>query len=118
VKPATYVDRKLAKHELSDQLPVVSVQDIAAALGQRKQPGQKLIGFAAQTGDIVTPAQAKLVRKNLDAIVANPIDLPNCGFGSDQNQAVWIDRSGQQVEIPFCSKLEMAHQLLDLALML
>jgi phosphopantothenoylcysteine decarboxylase / phosphopantothenate---cysteine ligase len=118
VKPATYFDRKLAKHELSDQLPVVSVQDIAAALGQRKQPGQKLIGFAAQTGDIMTPAQAKLVRKNLDAIVANPIDLPNCGFGSDQNQAVWIDRSGQQIEIPFCSKLEMAHRLLDLALML
>ncbi len=118
VKPATYVDRKLAKQELSDHLPVVSVQDIAAALGQRKQPRQKLIGFAAQTGDIVTPAQEKLVRKNLDAIVANPIDLPHVGFGSDQNQAVWIDRSGQQIEIPTCSKLEMAHQILDLALQL
>jgi phosphopantothenoylcysteine decarboxylase / phosphopantothenate---cysteine ligase len=116
VKPASYVDRKLAKDELSDQLAVVNVVDIAAALGQRKQPGQKLIGFAAQTGDIVTPAQEKLVRKNLDAIVANPIDLPNCGFGSDQNQAVWIDRAGQQLEIPICSKLEMAHRLLDLSI--
>jgi phosphopantothenoylcysteine decarboxylase / phosphopantothenate---cysteine ligase len=118
VKPANYVDRKLAKQELSDSLPVVAVQDISAALGQRKQPGQKLIGFAAQTGDIVTPAQEKLVRKNLDAIVANPIDLPNSGFGSDQNQAVWIEKPGQQVEIPNCSKLEMAHRLLDLALRL
>jgi phosphopantothenoylcysteine decarboxylase / phosphopantothenate---cysteine ligase len=118
VKPATYIDRKLAKHELSDNLPVVAVQDIAATMGHCKQPGQKLIGFAAQTGDIVTPAQEKLVRKNLDAIVANPIDLPNSGFGSDQNQAVWIDKSGQQVQIPTCSKLEMAHRLLDLALRL
>ncbi len=118
VKPVTYVDRKLAKQELADHLPVLAVQDIAAALGQRKQPGQKLIGFAAQTGDIVTPAQEKLVRKNLDAIVANPIDLPNSGFGSDLNQAMWIDRAGQQVEIPLCSKLEMAHRLLDLALIL
>jgi phosphopantothenoylcysteine decarboxylase / phosphopantothenate---cysteine ligase len=118
VKPATYVDRKLAKHELSAQLPVVTVPDIAAVLGQRKLPGQKLIGFAAQTGDIVTPAQEKLVRKNLDAIVANPIDLPHCGFGSEQNQAVWIDRWGQQVAIPLCSKLAMAHRLLDLALLL
>ncbi len=118
VKPATYVDRKLAKQELANHLPVINVLDIAAALGKRKKPEQKLIGFAAQTGDIVTPAQEKLVRKNLDAIVANPIDLTNAGFGSDQNQAVWIDRSGQQVEIPTCSKLEMAHQILDLALRL
>ncbi len=118
VKPANYVDRKLAKQELSDHLSVVAVQDIAATLGQRKQPRQKLIGFAAQTGDIVTPAQEKLVRKNLDAIVANPINLPNSGFGSDQNQAVWIDKYGQQVEIPTCSKLEMAHLLLDFALTL
>jgi phosphopantothenoylcysteine decarboxylase / phosphopantothenate---cysteine ligase len=51
----------------------------------------------------------------LDAIVANPIDLPQAGFGSDRNQAVWIDRAGQQVVISHCSKLEMAHKLLDLS---
>jgi phosphopantothenoylcysteine decarboxylase / phosphopantothenate---cysteine ligase len=47
--------------------------------------------------------------------VANPIDLPQAGFGSDRNQAVWIDRAGQQVVISHCSKLEMAHKLLDLS---
>lgn len=116
VRPAAYVDRKLSKAELPERLPVVAVMDIAAALGERKQPGQKLIGFAAQTGDIVTPAKDKLWRKNLDAIVANPIDLPNSGFGSDRNQAVWLERSGQQSDIPSCSKQEMAHRLLDLAI--
>lgn len=115
-RPATYVDRKLSKAELPEQLPVVAVMDIAAALGERKQTTQKLIGFAAQTGDIVTPARDKLTRKNLDAIVANPIDLPNSGFGSEQNQAVWLDRAGHQIDIPSCSKQEMAHRLLDLAI--
>jgi phosphopantothenoylcysteine decarboxylase / phosphopantothenate---cysteine ligase len=118
VRPATYSNQKLAKQELPTAIPVLDVLDIAAELGRRKQGQQKLIGFAAQTGDIVTPAQAKLQRKNLDAIVANPIDLPQVGFGSDYNQAVWIDRAGQQVVIPHCSKLEMAHKLLDLSLQL
>jgi phosphopantothenoylcysteine decarboxylase / phosphopantothenate---cysteine ligase len=115
VRPATYHSHKLAKQELPTAIPVLDVLDIAAELGRRKQPQQKLIGFAAQTGDIVTPAIAKLERKCLDAIVANPIDLPEGGFGSDQNQAVWIDRYGQQIIINRCSKLEMAHRLLDLS---
>jgi phosphopantothenoylcysteine decarboxylase / phosphopantothenate---cysteine ligase len=115
IRPATYSSRKLAKQELPTTIPVLEVLDIAAELGRRKQPQQKLIGFAAQTGDIITPAKSKLERKGLDAIVANAIDLPNSGFGSDHNQAVWIDRDGQQITIPHCSKLAMAHRLLDLS---
>jgi len=52
----------------------------------------------------------------LDAIVANPIDQAEGGFGSNVNQAVWCDRSGKQVPIPLCEKLEMAHRILDLAI--
>jgi phosphopantothenoylcysteine decarboxylase / phosphopantothenate---cysteine ligase len=116
VQPASYSDRKLAKDELPSAIPVVAVPDIAAELGRRKQSHQKLIGFAAQTGDIVTPALGKLARKRLDAIVANSIDLPTGGFGSDENQAIWLTASGASVEIPLCSKLAMAHRLLDLSL--
>ncbi len=115
VRPASYSSSKLAKKDLPTAIPVVDVLDIAAELGRRKQPQQKLIGFAAQTGDIITPAKSKLERKGLDAIVANPIDLPDGGFGSDHNRAVWIDRAGQQITIPHCSKLAMAHRLLDLS---
>jgi phosphopantothenoylcysteine decarboxylase / phosphopantothenate---cysteine ligase len=115
VRPAGYSSSKLAKKDLPTAIPVVDVLDIAAELGRRKQPQQKLIGFAAQTGDIITPAKSKLERKGLDAIVANPIDLPDGGFGSDHNQAVWIDRAGQQITISHCSKLAMAHRLLDLS---
>lgn len=113
VKPADYSAEKLPKSALPDALPLSPVPDIVATLSQSKQAHQRLIGFAAQSGDIVTPAKEKLQRKHLDAIVANPIDQPNSGFGSDQNQAVFIDSQGRQQAIAPCSKLHMAHQLLD-----
>lgn len=114
VKPAHYFSDKLPKKSLPADLPLKSIPDILAELSQQKQPHQKLIGFAAQTGDIIASAQKKLERKRLDAIVANPIDQSQSGFGSDQNQAVFIDSAGHQVSIAPCSKLHMAHQVLDL----
>lgn len=113
VKPAEYSTEKLPKKLLPTSLPLEQVPDIVAELGRIKQPHQLLIGFAAQTGDIVKPALKKLQEKKLDAIAANPIDLPNSGFGSDSNQAILIDKQGRQQEIAHCSKLEMAHHLLD-----
>jgi phosphopantothenoylcysteine decarboxylase/phosphopantothenate--cysteine ligase len=116
VKPKDYSSEKLPKRSLPENLPLAAVPDIVAELGNRKQPHQYLIGFAAQTGDIITPAREKLQRKKLDAIVANPIDKVDSGFGSDNNQAVFLDRLGREVEIPACSKLEMAHYLFDFVL--
>jgi phosphopantothenoylcysteine decarboxylase / phosphopantothenate---cysteine ligase len=113
VRPATYSPTKLPKRSLPTQLDLAAVPDIVAELSQLKQPHQKLVGFAAQTGDIITPALEKLQRKGLDAIVANPIDQPDSGFGSDRNQVVLIDRQGNQRAIAPCSKLKIAHYLFD-----
>ncbi|NJN85062.1 MAG: bifunctional phosphopantothenoylcysteine decarboxylase/phosphopantothenate--cysteine ligase CoaBC [Leptolyngbyaceae cyanobacterium SL_7_1] len=113
VRPAEYHAEKLPKRSLPTHLALTLVPDIAAELGSRKQPHQRLVGFAAQTGDIIPPALEKLQRKQLDAIVANPIDQPDSGFGTESNQAVLLDRHGRQQSIPLCSKLTMAHQLLD-----
>ena len=113
VKPAEYAIEKLPKKLLPNALPLEPVPDILAELGQRKQPHQRLIGFAAQTGDIVKPALQKLKEKELDAIAANPIDQPDAGFGSDTNQAIFLDNQGRKVEISPCSKLQLAHHLLD-----
>lgn len=115
VKPAQTHAHKLPKADLPNQLPLAPVPDLIADIAKRKRPHQRLIGFAAQTGDIVPPALDKLRRKGLDAIVANPIDQPNSGFGSDHNQAVFLDVHGRQRAIAICSKLEMAHHLLDFA---
>jgi phosphopantothenoylcysteine decarboxylase / phosphopantothenate---cysteine ligase len=113
VKPAHYSDRKLPKQLLPTELKLAPVADIISKLSQLKQPHQQLIGFAAQTGDIITPALEKLARKQLDAIVTNPVDLPDSGFGSDLNQAVILKKNGDRFDILPCSKLEMAHQILD-----
>lgn len=113
VKPAHYSNQKLPKKLLPTNLELAPVPDIIAELSKLKQPHQKLIGFAAQTGDIITPALEKLERKNLDAIVTNPVDLPDSGFGSDLNQAVILKRNGSRIDISPCAKLEMAHQIFD-----
>jgi phosphopantothenoylcysteine decarboxylase / phosphopantothenate---cysteine ligase len=113
VKPRDFSGEKLPKKALPESLPLVPVTDIIAELANFKQAHQKLIGFAAQTGDIITPALEKLQRKNLDGIIANPIDQENSGFGSDRNQAIYLDKQGNKLEIPLCSKLEMAHYIFD-----
>ncbi|MEM7552689.1 MAG: bifunctional phosphopantothenoylcysteine decarboxylase/phosphopantothenate--cysteine ligase CoaBC [Cyanobacteria bacterium P01_A01_bin.84] len=113
VKPQEFSRHKLPKSKLPESLPLTPVTDIITELGVYKKSHQQLIGFAAQTGDAIAPAKDKLQRKNLDAIIANPVDLPDSGFGSDTNQAVFLDNQGRQLEIPMCSKLEMAHHIFD-----
>ncbi|NJK27685.1 MAG: bifunctional phosphopantothenoylcysteine decarboxylase/phosphopantothenate--cysteine ligase CoaBC, partial [Coleofasciculaceae cyanobacterium SM2_3_26] len=103
VRPSKYSSIKLPKQSLGNTLPLEPVPDILADLAERKQPHQRSIGFAAQTGDIIPPALDKLQRKHLDAIAANPIDLPDAGFGADTNQAVWLSAVGDRVDIPLCS---------------
>ena len=113
VKPANYSPHKLPKKLLPTELKLANVPDIIAQLSQLKQPHQRLIGFAAQTGDIITPALEKLNRKKLDAIVTNPVDLIDSGFGTDRNQAVLLKQNGESIDIPSCTKLAMAHLILD-----
>jgi phosphopantothenoylcysteine decarboxylase/phosphopantothenate--cysteine ligase len=116
VQPRDRATEKLPKAALPETLPLSFVPDIVAQLSQLKSPSQRLIGFAAQTGDIVTPAIKKLQQKGLDAIVANPVDQPGSGFGSDFNQAILIAQSGEQQTIPPCSKRRLAHHIYDFIL--
>jgi phosphopantothenoylcysteine decarboxylase / phosphopantothenate---cysteine ligase len=116
VRPAEKADHKLPKDALPAQLPLVAVPDIVAQLAARKAPGQRIVGFAAQTGDIVSPAIAKLKRKQLDAIVANPVDKPGSGFGSWDNEAVVLSATGQKLVIPHGSKLQLSHRIYDFLL--
>ncbi|MEL6813638.1 MAG: bifunctional phosphopantothenoylcysteine decarboxylase/phosphopantothenate--cysteine ligase CoaBC [Cyanobacteria bacterium J06598_3] len=113
VRPVTTATGKLPKKELPSQLPLEFVPDIVAQLTARKAPGQKVIGFAAQTGDIVPPALGKLKRKQLDAIVANPVDKPGSGFGTADNEAVILSADNRRLSVSHGSKLSLAHQLYD-----
>lgn len=121
LRPAALAQHKLPKKDLPNPLPLVSVPDIVAQLSAKKSSEQLVIGFAAQTGDIQTPALGKLKRKQLDAIVANPIDKPGSGFGTPDNEAVILfseplansANSDSVVAIPHGSKLSLANQLYD-----
>ncbi len=114
--PIDYHAQKVPKQQLSTSIPLQHTADILAELGRKKQDSQQIVGFAAQTGEIVAPALRKLQRKNLDAIVANPIDKPLAGFGTETNQAILIHAEGRQQEVARCSKLQLAHHLFDFIL--
>jgi len=88
--------------------------DILEELGRRKKPGQVLVGFAAETGDLETNALGKLRRKNLDLIVANRIGREGEGFEADTNRALVIDRDGRRSDLPIMTKEAMAGRILDL----
>ena len=113
VKPASYHQSKISKSELPENLPLVPVPDILKLVASRKKSQQTIIGFAAQSGHILTPAKEKLVLKQLDVIVANPIDLRGVGFASEHNQGIFLDKLGREKEIPFCSKIDLANCLFD-----
>lgn len=113
VRATIHHNHKLSKAELPQSLELETIPDIAAQLGKLKRKNQKLIGFAAQTGEITAPALAKLQRKNLDAIAANAIDKKDSGFGSETNQLIFIDKEGRKATIPTAPKLAIAHHLLD-----
>ncbi|WNC44652.1 bifunctional phosphopantothenoylcysteine decarboxylase/phosphopantothenate--cysteine ligase CoaBC [Thermosynechococcus sp. GLH187] len=115
VRPAQQWSGKLPKSELPTALPLSPVPDILQAVAQMRQPHQRLIGFAAQTGDIVTPAREKLERKGLDLIVANAVDQADGGFGSSENAAVVLDRQGRSRDLAKVPKLILAHQIFDVA---
>jgi phosphopantothenoylcysteine decarboxylase/phosphopantothenate--cysteine ligase len=86
--------------------------DILAGLGQDRQE-KLLVGFAAETDDLLANARAKLERKNVDFIVANDVSRPDVGLDADRNQVTILGRGGEQWEIPKASKAEVAEAILD-----
>jgi phosphopantothenoylcysteine decarboxylase/phosphopantothenate--cysteine ligase len=89
--------------------------DILAEIGRRKKPHQVLVGFAAESGDLLRNARIKLRRKNLDLIVANRIGVAGEGFEAETNRALVLDRRGRRTELPLMTKDKMAGAILDLA---
>ena len=93
-------------------LELVRNPDILAELG-RKRGQALLVGFAAETGDLLAHARNKLEKKGVDLIVANDVTAPGAGFGRDTNVVWLLDRSGGVEELPCLPKDEVAARLLD-----
>jgi phosphopantothenoylcysteine decarboxylase/phosphopantothenate--cysteine ligase len=87
--------------------------DILAALGKVKPRTQVLVGFAAETENVLKSAKDKLVRKNLDFIVANDLSRKGSGFGCDTNEVTIIERSGAVIDLAPMTKEDVASEIWD-----
>ncbi len=108
-RPAKPFDSKMKKLPGKLFLELERTEDILASLGANKTPGQKLIGFAAETDDLEDNALGKLERKNLDWIAANNV---SDGFGKDTNKVTLYGRNGEKIALPTAPKHEIAAQIL------
>lgn len=112
-RPAERSEQKIKKGKGMELiLPLEKNPDILAELGERKTD-QLLIGFAAETTDLLGNARKKLEAKNLDLIVANDVSRKDAGFDVDTNAVRLLYRDGRSEELPLLSKDEVAQQLLD-----
>lgn len=107
-RPSTYAPKKMKKQEVLT-VELLRNPDILAEAGRQKG-SRILVGFAAETEDLVSNAREKLHKKHLDLIVANDIRV---GFGGETTRVTILDRQGQVEELPELSKREVAHQILD-----
>jgi len=112
-RPKTVADAKLKKADGVPDVILEPTPDILAGLGRRKRPEQTLVGFAAETGDVVAAATDKLVRKGLDLIVANDVSAPGVGFGHDTNAVAILGPSGMRQDVPLSDKRAVARAVLD-----
>ena len=112
-RPARPSGTKLKKDRGVPAMELEPTDDILAALGASKGPGQVLVGFAAETEDIEANALAKLRSKNLDVIVANDVSKEQVGFGHDTNEIVMFTAGGTRHHVPLTTKREAARAVLD-----
>jgi phosphopantothenoylcysteine decarboxylase/phosphopantothenate--cysteine ligase len=105
--------RKLKKHEGIPEIVLEPTHDFLVDLGRDKPAGQVLVGFAAETHDLVEHARQKLRTKRLDLIVGNDISQPDAGFEVDTNRAVILDADGGSEALPLLAKSDLAGVILD-----
>lgn len=109
-------DQKLKKTEQNPEaivLELVGTPDILQELGKRKAAHQIIVGFAAETENILENARKKLTAKNLDFIVANDVTLEGAGFASDTNIVTLMGRDDSVLSLPKMNKEEVADHILD-----
>jgi len=111
-RPKVAETGKIKKDAGPPEIVLEPTPDILAGLGAHKRPGQVLVGFAAETADVVANAESKLRRKNLDLIVANDVGAPHVGFQHDTNEVTLLRRTGAAVTVALTDKRSVARAIL------
>lgn len=99
-------------------LTLTTTTDIAAALGEAKRDGQKLVGFALETCEAEKHALSKLESKRLDLIVLNSLQDKGAGFGVDTNKVTLLFANGTKKDVPLQSKEDIANSIVDSIILL
>jgi phosphopantothenoylcysteine decarboxylase/phosphopantothenate--cysteine ligase len=106
-------DSKKKKTGKKLELSLVENPDVLGLVGAVKRAKQILVGFAAETDDLLANAAAKLKKKQLDLIVANEGNTDASGFGKDTSKAALIGRDGKVDDLPLLTKEEVAERIMD-----
>jgi phosphopantothenoylcysteine decarboxylase / phosphopantothenate---cysteine ligase len=110
-RPRQFIPYKVKKTEDVQTVELIRNPDILAELGQRK--GKRiLVGFAAETEELLVNAQKKVQAKHLDMIVANEVGHAGSGFQSDANKVLILHDNGRIEDLPLMSKHQLAHEIL------
>ena len=111
-RPGVTADEKLKKKDDEMSIELERTEDILAYLGAHRREGQFLCGFSMETEHMLENSRAKLVKKNIDMIVANNLKQEGAGFGTDTNVVTLLTRD-EAIELPIMSKEDVADRLLD-----
>lgn len=112
-RPASIQVEKVKKDAMDTSIQLVKNPDIIAELGKIKRDNQVLIGFAAETTNVIENAKKKLLEKNLDMLVVNDISKPGAGFDLDTNIVRFMHKSGKEEQFDMMSKEKVADLILD-----
>ncbi|KEO81958.1 bifunctional phosphopantothenoylcysteine decarboxylase/phosphopantothenate--cysteine ligase CoaBC [Tumebacillus flagellatus] len=111
-RPKETFKQKLKKTDGPLLVEFVRNPDIIATCGEKRAPHQVLIGFAAETENVLENARGKLIRKNCDLFVANDVSKEGAGFGVDTNIVTFVGHDGDE-PLPMLPKIEVANRILD-----
>lgn len=111
-RPKYVSDIKMKKQDGDSVLELERTQDILKALGERKTH-QLLVGFAAETNNVEEYAKGKLIKKNLDFVVANNVTVSGAGFGTETNLVTIYKKDGTSTSLPMMTKRDVAFALLE-----
>ena len=114
-RPTKVASQKIKKEDGVPKIHLEPTVDILASLSEKKRENQLIVGFAAETSNLFQNASNKLIKKNLDLIVANDVSAPKVGFGHDTNSVVIFDSEGHSIEVPLCDKREVAGKIIDIS---
>ena len=112
-RPAHAASGKIKKRDGVPEIVLQPTPDILAGLGANKRGDHVLVGFAAETANLVDNAQGKLERKRLDLIVANDVSAPGVGFAHDTNAVTLLRPGAKPVEIDLATKRDVARAVID-----